>query len=90
MSFFISMHKAHVCMHMVLMSRHMNPRMVYGCLSGEIETFMGVMMLLGEACDKSCLGQGLPCTNLFMRRCVIGLHILMNNTNLLFWKSDGR
>jgi hypothetical protein len=62
--------EAHSCMHMVLMSHHMNPRMVW-CFGGE--TFMGVMRLLGEACNKSCLGQGVPSTNLLMRRYAIGI-----------------
>ena len=82
-----SQYKAHSCMHMVLMSHHMNPRMVW-CFGGE--TFMGVMRLLGEACNKSCLGQGVPSTNLLMRRYAIGLHLLMNDTNLLLWKKGTR
>jgi hypothetical protein len=51
---------------------------------------MGVMRLLGEACNKSCLGQGVPSTNLLMRRYAIGLHLLMNDTNLLLWKKGTR
>ena len=82
MSVVLSVHKAHSCMHMVLMSHHMNPRMVW-CFDGE--TFMGVMRLLGQACNKSCASQGGPSTNLLMRRYVIGLHLLMEDTNLLLW-----
>ena len=79
-----SVHKAHSCMHMVLMSHFMNPRMVW-CFGGE--TFMGVMRLLGEACNKSCANQGVPSTNLLMRRYVLGLHLLMKDPNLLRWRS---
>ena len=82
MSVVLSVHKAHSCMHMVLMSHHINPRMVW-CFDGE--TFMGVMRLLGQACNKSCASQGGPSTNLLMRRYVIGLHLLMEDTNLLLW-----
>ena len=81
---FFSVHKAHSCMHMVLMSEFMNPRMVW-CFDGE--TFMGVMRLLGEACNKSCANQGIPSTNLLMRRYVLGLHLLMNHPDLLLWRN---
>jgi len=79
-----SHYKAHSCMHMALMSNFMNPRMVW-CFGGE--TFMGVMRLLGEASNKSCSYQGLPSTNLLMRRYVVGLHLLMTDPNLLRWRS---
>ena len=79
-----SQYKAHSCMHMVLMSEFMNPRMVW-CFDGE--TFMGVMRLLGEACNKSCANAGIPSTNLLMRRYVLGLHLLMKDPNLLRWRS---
>jgi hypothetical protein len=71
-------------MHMVLMSEFMNPRMVW-CFDGE--TFMGVMRLLGEACNKSCYSAGIPSTNLLMRRYVLGLHLLMDDPDLLLWRS---
>ena len=79
-----SQYKAHSCMHMVLMSEFMNPRMVW-CFDGE--TFMGVMRLLGEACNKSCTSAGIPSTNLLMRRYVLGLHLLMDDPDLLLWRS---
>ena len=79
-----SQYKAHSCMHMVLMSEFMNPRMVW-CFGGE--TFMGVMRLSGEASNKSCSYQGLPTTNLLMQRYVAGLNLLMTDANLLLWKS---
>ena len=71
-------------MQMALMSEVMNPRMVW-CFEGE--TFMGVMRLLGEASNKSCSYQGLPSTNLLMRRYAVGLHLLMTDVNLLRWRS---
>ena len=77
-------HKAHSCMHMALMAEFINPRAVW-CFSGE--TFMGVMRLLGEASNKSCANQGVPSTNLVMRRYVIGMHLLMTDANLLRWRS---
>ena len=78
-----SQYKAHGVMHMALMSEFMNPRMVW-CFGGE--TFMGVMRLLGEASHKSCGDQGLPSTSLLMRRYVVGLHLLMDDPNLLVWR----
>ena len=61
-----SQYKAHSCMHMVLMSEFMNPRMVW-CFEGE--TFMGVMRLLGEASNKSCSYQGSHETHVLMFSC---------------------
>ena len=80
-------HKAHSCMHMVLMSNFMNPRMVW-CFGGE--TFMSVCRLLGEASNKSCANQGVPSTSLVMRRYAAGLHLLMKDPNLLRWRDASR
>ena len=79
-----SQYKAHSCMHMVLMSEFINPRMVW-CFGGE--TFMGVMRQLGEASNKSCACQGVPSTNLCMRRYAIGLHLIMSDQSLVRWCS---